>query len=61
MSTNYDHLTEIYQESKHNPIKRYSEEYTFLGKLGPIPIGSNKDYVILNERSDVKNLLESEL
>jgi len=29
MSTNYDDLAEIYQESKHNPIKLYSEEYCF--------------------------------
>lgn len=36
MSTNYDELAGIYPESKQNPIKLYSEEFTFWRVLGPV-------------------------
>ena len=36
MTTNYDQLAESYQSSKTNPIKQYSEQYTFLGRLGDV-------------------------
>lgn len=36
MPTNYDELVDQYQHSKQSPIKHYSEEFTFLQKLGAV-------------------------
>lgn len=32
----YDAIAELYQRSKHSPVRRYVESYTFLGLLGDV-------------------------
>jgi len=36
MTTNYDDIADEYQHTKSNPIKRYSEEWTFFQVLGDV-------------------------
>lgn len=36
MPTNYDDLVDDYQHTKRNPIKQYSEEWTFFNTLGDV-------------------------
>lgn len=36
MATNYDDIADEYQHTKSNPIKRYSEEWTFFRVLGDV-------------------------